>query len=330
MQQSRHHVRAAPIEPAGLPRPLAMRARALAAAVSRRLPGFRGKERAVRAFEACLRRIAPGEQVFEVTVDGVRYALQTEDLIDYRIAYLSAHDGAVTTYLDGIIGRRGAVLWDVGANVGSVSLPLAQRHRELRIEAFEPSPAVASRLRRNLALNVELATRIRLHEIALCERVGHAEFFPSAERSNSGVGTLMASANTAATPVRVRAETGDALIASGALRPPDVIKIDVEGFEYEVLCGLRRHLGECDDPVVVFEHEPYRLRGRTQAGSAIELLRGMGFTLFGLTRRAALEPLQPAMLAEHVDIVARRQISPRHTPLSGGRRADGAAPSTAC
>jgi FkbM family methyltransferase len=284
---------------------VATRLRAFGAAVSRRLPNFRGKERAVRAFEAYLRRVAPSRQVIRATVGGVRYALQTEDLIDYRIAYLSAHAGDVIACLDGVIGDRNAVLWDVGANVGAVSLPLARRHPDLAIEAFEPSPAVIPRLRRNLALNDDLAARIRLHEIALCDRVGSVDFYPSAESGNGGVGTLMRGANTERTPVRVSAQAGDALIESGAARPPDVLKIDVEGFEYEVLSGLRRHLTQRRDLVVIFEHEPYRLRGRPESGKSSELLSAMGFILFGLTRRGEEEPLRPEMLERHMDIVAR-------------------------
>src|SRR5215467_10426193 len=137
------------------------RVRALGAAVSRHLPHFRGKERAVRAFEACLRRVAPSPQILHATIDGVTYALQTQDLIDYRVAYLSQYAGTVVRCLNRIIGRRKAVLWDIGANVGAVSLPLARRHPDLWIEAFEPSPPVVTRLRRNLRLNGDLAARIR-------------------------------------------------------------------------------------------------------------------------------------------------------------------------
>jgi FkbM family methyltransferase len=240
-----------------------------------------------------------------LTVDGVAFALDTEDIIDFRIAYLSGHDRTVASCLDGIVRGRPAVLWDVGANVGSISLPLARRHPALVVEAFEPSPVVVARMRRNLALNERLGARIRLHDIALCDRVGPVEFFPSAEPGNSGVGTLMPSANTEATPLRVAARTGDTLIAAGTARPPDVIKIDVEGFEYEVLYGLRLHLARRPDLAVVFEHEPYRLRNRKEPGAATELLTGLGFTLFGLPQRGAtLTPFHPSMLERHIDILA--------------------------
>ena len=285
----------------------ANRARLLATSLSRRLPRFRGKERMLRAYDRYLRRFAAAGQQLCLTVNGVSFALDTEDLIDFRIAYLAEHDSSVGRCLNGLLRGRSAVLWDVGANVGSISLPLARRHPDLVVDAFEPSPPVVARLRRNLALNTALAARVDVYDVALCDRTGWAEFFPSAEPGNSGVGALMACANTAATSVRVAAHSGDDLIAAGAARPPDVLKIDVEGFEYEVLYGLRRHLARHAAAAVIFEHEPYRLRDRNQSASAADLLSSLGFSLFALpTRGATLSALQPSMLDEHVDILACR------------------------
>ncbi len=146
--------------------------------------------------------------------------------------------------------------------------------------------------------------RRTLRPTALCDRDGSADFYPSAEAFNSGVGTLMPGANTERTPVPVAARTGDTLIAAGSVRPPDVIKIDVEGFEYEVLCGLSQYLNHRSNLTIVFEHEPYRLRARGTPRSAIELLTSLGFTLFALSQEGAMRRLQPAMLADHADIVA--------------------------
>jgi len=284
----------------------AHRARLLATALSRRLPHFRGKTRILRAYDRYLRRAAAAEAL-QLRVHGVAFALDTEDVIDFRLAYLARHDSSVARWLAAIIGAQSAVLWDVGANVGAISLPLAHHHPGLIVDAFEPSPRVAARLRRNLALNPALLARVVVHDIALCDRSGWVDFFPSAEPENSGVGTLMAAANTEATPVRVAALSGDLFIASGAGRPPDVIKIDVEGFEYEVLTGLRGHLSQHRDVAVIFEHEPYRLCERAHPGSASELLAALGFDLFALPQQAAAPmPLHPSMLDQHVDILACR------------------------
>src|SRR5262245_47461055 len=113
----------------------AYRARLLATALSRRLPHFRGKTRILRAYDRTLRRSAAADQL-HLSVHGVAFALDTEDLIDFRLAYLAEHDSSVARCLAAIIGARAAVLWDVGANVGAISLPLAQRHPHLVVDAF--------------------------------------------------------------------------------------------------------------------------------------------------------------------------------------------------
>ena len=81
-------------------------------------------------------------------MDGTRYDLITEDLIDFRTAYFGGPTTlGVVDFLDARIRPPRTVLWDVGANVGSIFLPLARRHPELLIEAFEPAPPVIARLR---------------------------------------------------------------------------------------------------------------------------------------------------------------------------------------
>ena len=67
--------------------------------------------------------------------------------------------GAYEPELQDAIGRHirpGMVVYDVGANVGYISLMLARAVGESgRVLAFEPLPANAERIRRNAALNPE-------------------------------------------------------------------------------------------------------------------------------------------------------------------------------
>ena len=280
--------------------------RELAAHAAHCLPTFRGKRRALQALDAWLRRLNSGAVALPLSVDGVRYELDTEDLIDFNIAYLGGHDRGVVEFLSTQIRSPGTVLWDVGTNVGSISLPLLRRHSQLRVEAFEPAPAVIERLRRNLALNPVLAKRMRVHEAALCDRDGAVYFYVSAESRNSGVGTLLRSDNTQPEPLRVTACTGDALIHDGRASPPDLIKLDVEGFEREALVGLQAYLTERRDVVIVFEHEPYRVNVRNEPVGATQFLQAMGFSLFGLDARGRKQPFQPHMLQRRGDLVALR------------------------
>lgn len=276
------------------------------AGVSRKLPSFRGKGRLVRLLDACLRRCAAGTRPLRLVVDGTRYELTTEDVIDFRTAYLGGHDTIVLGFLDRRIRSSRTVLWDVGANVGAILLPLARRHPDLLVEAFEPAPPVIARLRRNVALNHELAPRIRVHELALHDRDSVVEFYVSGKTSNSGLGSLAASECAASESVRVTARTGDRLIEERMAFAPDLIKLDVEGFEREVLAGLRGALTTRRETVVVFEHEPYRLVGRGAGAPAVDLLHDLGFSVFVLRSPDVLEPWSDAMLRERQNLVALR------------------------
>lgn len=292
---------------AGMPSvPAADRARIAMARMSRRLPGFRGKGRLLRLLDSALRHCGASSRPLNLVVDGTRYDLITEDLIDFRTAYFGGHDTRVVDFLDARIRPTRTVLWDVGANVGSIFLPLARRHPELWVEAFEPAPPVIARLRRNLALNPDLAPRVRVHDLALHNRDTVVDFYVSGTDTNSGLGSLAASEAARSRPVPVAARTGDRLVETGVAVAPDLIKLDLEGFEYEALDGLRRVLAATRHVVVVFEHEPYRLAERGVGARAIDLLHGHGFSVYTVPAGGAPRPWSARMLQQRQNLVALR------------------------
>ena len=189
---------------------------------------FRGRSRLLRATDRVLRRLSPAR--LNTIISGVNFVLDTEDLIDFHILYLGVHQLDLVDYISARLGQSDSVLWDVGANVGSVSLCIASRIPNVIIHAFEPSPPVCARLEENVGRNPGLKPRIHLHREALHCESGMASFYVSNEPFNSGVGGLQRSSNREATPVHVMATRGDDLIESGTIPKPHLIKIDVEGF----------------------------------------------------------------------------------------------------
>jgi FkbM family methyltransferase len=236
---------------------------------------------------------------------GVTYQLDTNDLIDFRLLYFGNHDPEVVTYLKQQIGKTSAVLWDIGANVGAISLPLAAACPNLQIHAFEPSPLVFSRLQTNVDLNPHLT--ITSHPVALSNQSEMIDFFVSTEPHNSGVGNLAKTSNSNSTPVQVQCYAGDLLIEQGLAPAPTFIKIDVEGFEYEVFCGLNSLLKSGSlISQIVFEHEPYRLRDRHLPLTCVtQLLQQHGFQLFVLSE-TKLSELHESHLQKHCNLVACR------------------------
>ncbi len=219
-----------------------------------RMPRFRGRDRVMRA----LIRAAAGKDGFVVERGRVRYKVRGEDLIDYYVMSELHASPAIVDFLVYESADRATHIWDIGANVGSVLLPVLSGRPLVTGVAFEPSPDVCGRLLRNLALNPALAARCTVASLALSDASGWTRFFVSNESWNSGVGGLEPAPSRQNIGPLVRTMRGEEALEFSP--PPDLIKIDVEGYEEEVLRGLGQLL---DRPlVIVFEHALYRLRER--------------------------------------------------------------------
>jgi FkbM family methyltransferase len=266
--------------------------------LSHRTPAFRGKERIV----GLLSRPGVAEGSI-IEREGVRWFIQGHDVNEFTLAIRRSHSEGIANRIgQELAGGAVGVLWDVGANIGTSSLPQLARFPSLRTVMFEPSPEVAGRLVRNLAINPALVGRARLMTLALSNADGFGDLYTSNEAFNSGVGGLGNSRNRVSFGVTVQTRTADSLVASGTCEPPGLVKIDVEGFELEVLQGMAGVLAERRPPVV-FEHSPYRLRERSLPDSAvIDWLRSVGYT----ARRLLDErPVTAQDLARDDDFIAR-------------------------
>jgi FkbM family methyltransferase len=121
---------------------------------------------------------------------------------------------------------------DVGANIGAFSLYQALNKGAGRVIAFEPSPAVFSRLAKNVALNN--ASNVRLVNAAVGDAPGHLSFAEGAMSINCKVAPNG--------PIKVRCVTLDEELAD--IPRVDFLKIDTEGYETQVLRGGAATLGK--------------------------------------------------------------------------------------
>lgn len=125
--------------------------------------------------------------------------------------------------------RPGDVIADVGANIGFYTLWLAAAPVPgTRVIAFEPNPSVYNALEENVRLNgFDHVTTVQA-AVGEANKMVSLGIVPDAP----GISSLL---NTKAEQVEVRMVTlADALKDAG-LNRCDIIKIDVEGYEYEAL-----------------------------------------------------------------------------------------------
>jgi len=133
---------------------------------------------------------------------------------------------------------RGAVVLDIGANVGAYTLMFASWAGPAgRVFAFEPAPDARAGLLTHLRLN-RLDDRVEISDAAMSSRVGRASF---ALHPSGGASSLRVQSVDRARVIDVPAETIDHFCEARQLRPT-VIKIDVEGAELDVLRGGRETL----------------------------------------------------------------------------------------
>lgn len=131
--------------------------------------------------------------------------------------------------------RSGDCVWDVGANVGYYTHLFSDRvGNEGKIFAFEPSPVNFARLQRACA---DL-TNVQLHPLGLGRDDGTLSFVQGADDLGATSRVIDVSSHPESGQIMVEIRAGQYLIEKGEALPPNAIKIDVEGFELEVLQGL--------------------------------------------------------------------------------------------
>ncbi|MGB7603012.1 MAG: FkbM family methyltransferase [Candidatus Sulfotelmatobacter sp.] len=143
----------------------------------------------------------------------------------------------------------GDTVYDIGANVGYVSLSLAKQvGPKGQVIAFEPIPSSAEAFRQNIEINA--ITNVRLLNLAASDKSGDAVIRTT---ENSATASLVWHRNEpSATELQIRTAVIDELVEAGEVGLPRFVKIDVEGAEGSVLQGMRRTIAAAR-PVLFIE-----------------------------------------------------------------------------
>jgi len=198
--------------------------------------------------------------------------------------------------------RAPLLLFDVGAHYGLFSLAALRFGGPLaRAVAVDPSPAAARMLRRVARRNglIDRVDVVRAAAGAAEGRVGMVDVGVQA----AGYYVPADDAHPAGEQSSVPAVTVDAL--ARRFGAPTHLKIDVEGFEEEVLRGALAVLRSRAPPVLFLElhHQMVRARGLDPAGT-LDLLASLGYAIYDKDSR--IWDRENLLRRDLVRVIARR------------------------
>ena len=173
--------------------------------------------------------------------------------------------------------KPGDVVWDVGANVGLYTELFCEWvGRDGFVVAFEPGMESYESIRQRLPD----CAWLQVENVALGETDTTGRLVIAAESVENHIETGVDALKDDASSIPVVISRGDT-VCTRLGRVPNVIKIDVEGFEGEVLLGMEETLASSELRSVLVEVHFMKLEQRGQATMPIrieKLLRGKGFT----------------------------------------------------
>ncbi len=171
------------------------------------------------------------------------------DSLEYYIALANGRGCVVTRICERVL-EPGDCFFDIGANIGTVSLGLANTFKDqVHIHAFEPQTNLARHLSISAALNG--FQNVFAYQTLVGEAEGEADLFVPDSLTLASLKPERNPSQTTKT-VRCRMISLDHQIQVGALPPPDVIKVDAEGAEFQIFNGME-HVIRTRSPVIAFE-----------------------------------------------------------------------------
>lgn len=211
--------------------------------------------------------------------------------------------------------RPGMIVVDVGANIGIYTRLFAQLvGAKGRVFAFEPAPANYSHLKDNVAKFANVAAV----QSAVGDSSGQIGLFVSDSLNvdhhayDSGEGRRR---------VNVPIVRLDDYFEKG--QNVDLLKIDVQGYEFSVLNGASRVLRESPNVSVIMEFWPYGLsKAGVESHALFELIMAMGFSMHstGVRLNPLFNPedLDPEKEGQYCNLLLKRKFQYGNNTISSG------------
>ena len=201
----------------------------------------------------CLTSFMSKNQI--VTRNGIKWNLNLEEGIDLSIYLFGTSEKKIFNLTKLLLKKDDLTIIDIGANIGSVSLVMAKIFNNSRIFSIEPTNYAYQKLCRNLDLNENLKKNISLRQLFITnDKKPKAvwsswNFEKSNDKHEKHLGTLKEIKQNPYVKL-------NQFIKNEDISNVDFIKLDVDGYELEVLVSGEDFLKK-NKPIIFIEIAPY-------------------------------------------------------------------------
>lgn len=237
-----------------------------------------------------MRRLCGQGPVFQTQRRGIKWNLDLQEGIDFSIFLLGAFEPDTLKLFERMV-KPGMTVLDIGANIGAHTLHLGRLvGPDGFVMAFEPTEWAHEKLKTNLALNPDISARVHVRQTMLVadDKQVLPDSIPSSWPLQADKTVHPKLRGKSMSTDGSNAMTADDCLAESNVNRVDFIKLDVDGFECDVLAGMVQTLREAQ-PVILMELSPYVMEER---GHSVEKLMSIldraGYRLFALNAETPL------------------------------------------
>jgi FkbM family methyltransferase len=195
----------------------------------------------------------------------------------------------LTEYLIRTLGVKD-VFYDIGAHLGFYTALAETLLMEGKVFAFEANDTLCAYLNKNFGNE----SRVTVVCSAVASVPGTVEFYDATNTSDSSMSSRFNISGSIISTRKVSTVILDTFVTS-AVTPPTIMKFDIEGGEYDAICGAEKII-QTFKPTIILEVWGGKL-GRTYSQNAIEKLFALGYEAFSigsngmLSTEAVLDPV---------------------------------------
>jgi len=226
----------------------------------------------------------PQNNILDVLVVGlnVKFYVRTPD--DLRLVESVTGDAGekkvIESFLD--IIKEGDIVYDIGANMGTYSVLLAKKTgNNGKVIAFEPEEESHKLLMENIALNN--LKNVSVIKKALGKENKNSDLYIGKTTGNF---SLVKSYEHNLDSQKIEIVHGDDFVLKNNLPIPNALKIDVEGYEYDVLFGLKETLKNDLCRIICCEIHPGLFSDGVDERMILSFIKSLGFENVEVFKRA--------------------------------------------